>query len=71
MSYLTEVISAKSFLNGQLELYKIKYIDSDNNKYLNVMNELNTTLNTLNKMDDTIIKLLKENKRLKDNTENQ
>tara|TARA_R110000796_G_scaffold74450_1_gene167520 strand:- start:121 stop:321 length:201 start_codon:yes stop_codon:yes gene_type:complete len=65
MSYLLEVQELKSFINGQLELYKIEFSETGNNKYLDVMNRLNITLETINKMDEIIQKLSIENKELK------
>jgi len=63
--YLLKLLNAKNFLNGQLALYKIEFIKTDNNKYLQVMNELNSTLETITRMDDLIQRILKENKELK------
>ena len=65
MSYLLEIQEAKSFLYAQLELYKIEFANTGNNKYLEVMNQLNKTANTLNKMDNAVIRLSKENRELK------
>ena len=59
-SYLIEVTEAKGFLYGQLELYKIEFAETDNNKYLQVMNKMNQTLETVIKMDETIRRLSKE-----------
>lgn len=44
MSIYLEHINRLAFLEGQMELYKQKYIDTDNRKYLEVMNELNKTI---------------------------
>lgn len=63
--YLLRLLNAKNFLTGQLALYKIEFIETDNNKYLQVMNELNSTLETITRMDDLIHKILKENRELK------
>ncbi len=61
MSYLTEKQLANNFLYGQLELYKIEFSETGDNKYLEVMNNFNKTLNTLKKMDELIQRLSKEN----------
>jgi len=45
--YSLAVANAKNFLQGQLTLYKIEFAETDNNKYLEVMNEFNTTLETI------------------------
>ena len=63
--YLLRLLNAKNFLTGQLALYKIEFIETDNNKYLQVMNELNSTLETITRMDDLIQRILKENRELK------
>lgn len=44
MSIYLEHINRLAFLEGQMELYKQKFIDTDNRKYLEVMNELNKTI---------------------------
>ena len=62
--YLGMIVN-DSFLEGQLELYKIEFSETGNNKYLDVMNRLNITLETINKMDEIIQKLSIENKELK------
>jgi hypothetical protein len=58
--YEIRVHNAKNFLQGQLELYKIEFSETGNNKYLEVMNELNNTLETVIRMDKLICRLLKE-----------
>ena len=63
--YLLRLLNAKNFLTGKLALYKIEFIETDNNKYLQVMNELNSTLETITRMDDLIHRILKENRELK------
>ena len=51
MNYHDEYSSRLGFLNSQLELYKIEFSETDNNKYLEVMNELNKTIKFLKKCD--------------------
>ncbi len=63
--YLIRVSSAQTFLRGQLELYKIEFVETDCHKYLDVMNDLNETLETVKRMDKLINRLIKENKQLK------
>ncbi len=65
-TYLIEKQLAESFLYGQIELYKIKFADIGDNKYLKVMNNLNMAIEFIRKSDDVIKKLSKENKKLKD-----
>jgi len=69
--YLGSIIN-ESFLKGQLELYKIEFSDTGNNRYLEVMNQLNATLNCFKHMRETIDRLAKENIKLKQtkNTQN-
>ena len=62
MSYLTEVLELKNFINGQLELYEIEFTETGKDKYLKAMNEFRKSLETINKMDSLIIKLNKEKK---------
>ena len=62
--YLLEVQELKSFLYGQLELYKMEFSETGNNKYLDVMNKLNKCQETVIKMDELIIHLLKERREL-------
>ncbi len=64
-TYLLKVQKAQNFLQGQLTLYKIEFSETDNNKYLEVMNELNNTLDTVIRMDKVVQRLIKENKELK------
>ena len=59
-TYLIEKQLAESFLHGQIELYKIEFAETGNNKYLKVMNDLNRTINTFKKMDLAINKLILE-----------
>tara|TARA_R100000655_G_scaffold34045_2_gene66689 strand:+ start:159 stop:356 length:198 start_codon:yes stop_codon:yes gene_type:complete len=59
-TYLIEKQLAESFLYGQIELYKIEFAETGNNKYLKVMNDLNRTINTFKKMDLAINKLILE-----------
>jgi len=59
-TYLIEKQLAESFLYGQLELYKIEFAETGNNKYLEVMNDLNRTINIFKKMDEAINKLILE-----------
>ena len=61
--YLTEVQELKCFLLGQIELYKIEFSETQNNKYLDVMNKLNKCTETVNKMDDLINHLLTERRK--------
>jgi len=63
--YSLAVVNAKNFLQGQLTLYKIEFSETDNNKYLEVMNEFNTTLETIIRMDNAIRRLTKQNRELK------
>jgi hypothetical protein len=55
-----------------LELYKIEFADTGNNRYLEVMNQLNATLMSFKHMRETIDRLARENIKLKHakNTQN-
>ena len=63
--YSLAVANAKNFLQGQLTLYKIEFAETDNNKYLEVMNEFNNSLETIIRMDNAIRRLTKKNRELK------
>ncbi len=65
--YIIRVSNAKNFILGQLELYKIEFSETSNNKYLDVMNDLNETLETIERMDKLIHKLILKNNELKSN----
>jgi hypothetical protein len=68
--YKLAVNSAMNFLNGQLELYKIEFVDTGDNKYLEVMNNINSTFKLIGNMDFEIKRLSKECRRLeKENKE--
>lgn len=62
--YLGMIIN-ESFLQGQLELYKIKFSETGNNKYLEVMNQFDSTLKCFRHMKKNLTELYKENKKLK------
>ena len=59
-NYTHSVNEAMNFLNGQLELYKIEFINTGDNKYLQVMNDLNSTFKLIGNMDFEIKRLSKE-----------
>ncbi len=54
-----------NFLYGQLELYKIEFSNTGNNKYLEVMNELNKTINHLREVKRLIDVLYIDNVKFK------
>lgn len=56
-----KVNNAKAFLLGQLELYKIQFAKTGDNKYLEVMNELNKTIEVM-KFFELALKHRNENK---------
>tara|TARA_R110002167_G_scaffold320694_1_gene526537 strand:+ start:617 stop:838 length:222 start_codon:yes stop_codon:yes gene_type:complete len=62
--YLGSIIN-ESFLQGQLELYKREFAETGNNRYLEVMNQLNATIITFRHMRETIDRLARENIKLK------
>tara|TARA_R110001606_G_scaffold91591_1_gene204229 strand:+ start:3814 stop:4041 length:228 start_codon:yes stop_codon:yes gene_type:complete len=61
--YLGMIIN-ESFLQGQLELYKIEFSNTGNTKYLEVMNQFDATLKCFRHMKEIINKLSIENKEL-------
>jgi hypothetical protein len=54
-----------TFLTGQSELYKIKFSETGDNKYLEKMNQFHVTVKCFRHMREKIIELYKENKELK------
>ncbi len=64
-NYLVSVQLAKSFLYGQLELYKIEFVRTENNNFLEVMNNINHTGKTIKYMDEVITRQSKEILKLK------
>ena len=49
-----------TFLEGQLTLYKIEYAETGNDKYLQVMNDLNKAKTTFRLLYKTVDRLTKE-----------
>ena len=62
--YLGMVIN-ETFLQGQLELYKIEFSETGNTKYLEVMNQFDATLKCFRHMKNNLEKLSNENEQLK------
>ncbi len=58
--YQTEYTLRLGFLQAQLELYKIEFMRTDNDKYLEVMNELRKTIEFLKNLDNAYKKSLKK-----------
>lgn len=54
------ITSRLHFLEGQLALYKIEFSESGNNKYLEVMTELNNTIKLIKQLKHNTIYLSKE-----------
>lgn len=68
--YKTSLLLATTFLYGQLEVYKAKFTDSGNNKYLDIMNNMHSCYKMVLNMDYEIRRLSKECRRLdKENKE--
>jgi len=59
-----QIINAKTFLTGQLELYKIEFVETNDNNYLEVMNSFNNALNTVKYLEDRVNELVKEKREL-------
>ena len=60
-----ELLINDGFLLGQLELYKIEFANTGNNKYLEVMNQMNKTIECFNYLRDRVDKLQREVNQLK------
>lgn len=57
MSYDLEYINRRAFIEGQLKLYKAKFIETNDDRYLEVMNELNKTCEFMEESKNIIYKL--------------
>ena len=73
-AYTLAVTNGSNFIQGQLELYKDRFINTNDNKYLEVMNNLHGVFKLIKNMDYEVKRLSKqcrildeENKRLKAN----
>ena len=66
MSFELEYNNRKAFIEAQLRLYKTQFIETNDDKYLEVMNELSKTSVFLTKCRDTMYKVHRENKNLKE-----
>jgi hypothetical protein len=60
-----KINSTKHFLEGQLKLYKMEFIETENNKYLEVMNEMNEALRVVRYLESFSKKLMKDYNQLK------
>ena len=68
--YKIALLLGTTFLFGQLELYKIRFSETGDNKYLEVMNNMHSCYKLILNMDFEIIRLSKECRRLtKENQE--
>jgi len=64
MSFELEYINRRAFIEGQLKLYKIQFIETNDDKYLDVMNELNKTCEFLELSRNIVHEIHKRNKEL-------
>lgn len=60
-----KVLQSINWLQGRLELYKIKFSETNNNNYLNTMNNYNELLNVMRALRDRNRALQLENDKLK------
>ena len=60
-----KVLQSINWLQGRLELYKIKFSETNNNNYLNTMNNYNELLNAMRALRDRNRALQLENDKLK------
>jgi len=60
LSKILNINELDTFLFGQLELYKIQFSETNDNKYLEVMNDLNKAITTFRALYNTVDKLNKE-----------
>ena len=64
MNSQLNIQEAINFLYGQLELYKIEFSETDNNKYFEVMGKLNNTINVIRTLNVVIEDLAIEKRKL-------
>jgi|TARA_Y100000310_G_scaffold341551_1_gene441050 hypothetical protein len=57
-----KILEAKTFLKGQLQLYKIEFVNTEDNKYLDTMNQINKTINLIDYLEKNSIEIAKKNK---------
>jgi len=66
----TKINNTVNFINAQLELYKIEFAETSDNKYLEVMNKMNDTLKLIkdltNAYKGTCTELMKTNRELEE-----
>lgn len=55
-----------NFLTGQLELYKIEFVATNDRKYLEVMHELSNSIDVVNYLKKRVIEISKEKRELKE-----
>ena len=65
LTYQDEYLIARSFLQGQLEQYKLEFIETHNEKYIEAMHEYRSCLDFLMNLDNAYRKTVKENNELK------
>ena len=69
--YDIALLTTKAFLTGKLEMYKIEFSETANNKYLEVMNNIHSTYKLIINMDYEIKRLSKECRRLQKQLESK
>lgn len=55
-----KINEAKTFLTGQLTLHKIEFVRTEDNKHLEVMNELNKTFQIIDFLEKNSIEISKK-----------
>lgn len=69
---ILKILNVKSFLKGQLELYKIEYSETGKDDYFHIMSELKNAIDCVGKLTERLRTLIinnnaleEENKKLK------
>ena len=60
MTYL-KALNTKAWLTGRITLYKIKFAETDNNNYLDTMNNYNETLKLVRFLEDKMKEINDQN----------
>lgn len=58
-----KINEAKTFMVGQIELYKLQFVETHDSKYLEVMNDLNKTLQLIIFLEKNSIEISKQLKK--------
>lgn len=67
---IIKILNVKSFLKGQLELYKIEFSETGKEDYFHVMSELKNAIDCIELLTEKLRISIVNNKTLKEENEN-